>query len=421
MRVLYLHQYFVPPGGSGGTRSYEFARRLVARGHRVTMITSDVYLPAEYRGRPSFVLDGIEVVALPVPYSNEFGYRRRIQAFLSFAARASFEVLRREADVVFASSTPLTIAVPALVAHWTRRRPMVFEVRDLWPELPVAVGALRNPAAVAAARWLARTAYRSAREIVALSPGMKEDIVGYGIPPSKIEVIPNACDRALFDVPESAGDEVRCRLGLEPGQPLVTYTGTFGLINGLSYAVEMAAALKHRGSDVHVLLVGTGAERPKIEALARERGTYGVNVTIWDPVPKVRMPSVYAASAAGLSLFRPIPEMRNNSANKFFDCLAAGRPAVINYGGWQADILRAEGAGIVLPEEDPHVGAEMLDEFVHDTERLASARRAARKIATQMFDRDLLANRLSRVLHRAVEPERVESAMPTDHRPTGTA
>jgi hypothetical protein len=154
MRIVYLHQYFVTPDMSGGTRSFEMAKRLVRAGHEVHMITSEQ--GDRVSGRAWRVTDehGITVHWTSVPYSNYMGIRQRLGAFVRFAWRASARATRLGGDVIFATSTPLTISVPALVASTLRRRPFVFEVRDLWPEVPIAIGALTNPLAIRLARAL---------------------------------------------------------------------------------------------------------------------------------------------------------------------------------------------------------------------------------------------------------------------------
>ena len=179
MKILYLHQYFKTPGMAGGTRSFEMARRLVARGHEVHVVTA--------RDAPGSRVwtytqeSGIDVHWCSVPYSNHMSYSRRIRAFAKFSRLAARRAASIEADVLFATSTPLSIVLPASYAARRQRIPMVFEVRDLWPELPIAVGALKNPLAIAAARWLERFAYRKATHVVALSPGMRDDV---GCPPA---------------------------------------------------------------------------------------------------------------------------------------------------------------------------------------------------------------------------------------------
>jgi glycosyltransferase involved in cell wall biosynthesis len=392
---------------SGSTRSYEMARRLVTAGHRVELITSkrDV-IDSAARGWLETEESGIHVHWLPVPYSNAMSYRERIDAFFKFAIGAARKAASLKADVVFATSTPLTIALPGIYAARRQGIPMVFEVRDLWPELPIAVGALRNPVLKWAARLLEWIAYHASAHIVALSPGMAEGVMQRGIPGERVTVIPNSSDVELFDVPPEREDVIRERLGLSPDQPLIVYTGTFGLINGVSYLVELAAAMREIAPEARFLLVGKGAEVPKVTQRARELGVLNHNLWIWGPVPKAEMPDVLAAATVATSVFVPLKPMWNNSANKFFDALAANKPIAINYGGWQADLLQETGAGIVLPPEDVGRSALLLADFVRDTDRLQKVSAAARDLAYTRFSRDILASELEAVLQGAVKQGR---------------
>ena len=404
MRITYLAQYFITPQASGSTRAYEFARRLVDRGHQVCVITSNAMLPSPYRDLSKttpMMIEGIPTIVIPVTYSNRMSFRRRIGAFLKFAVLASIQAAKTPADIVFATSTPLTIAIPGLVGKWWRRVPFVLEVRDLWPELPIAMGALQNPVA----RWLASAlewlAYQQAAHVIALSPGMKAGILRRGIDKAQVTVIPNASDVQRFDIPTPVPDPIRERLKLAPEQPLVVYAGTFGRINGVSYIVEIAAAALANAPDMHFLLIGDGAEFEHIQQLAHARGVLDVNLSIWKSIPKVEVPLVLASASMALSIFIPLPAMWNNSANKFFDSLAAGKPIAINYQGWQAELIERTGAGIVLPAAEPTRAAELLSAFLHDTSRLKRASAAARQLAYEDFERDRLFDLFEQVLIHA--------------------
>jgi len=184
VRVTYIHQYFTTPDQGGGTRSYEMGRRLVKMGHQVRMITTSRELG--FGGWKVRTVEGIEVHELGVPYSNHMGNLRRIFAFLHFAVMASLRVTRLPADVIFATSTPLTVAIPGIIGSTLRRRPLVFEVRDLWPDVPIALGVLKSPVTKWLARALERVVYARARHIVALAPGMREDIVAKGVDQTKV-------------------------------------------------------------------------------------------------------------------------------------------------------------------------------------------------------------------------------------------
>lgn len=405
MRIIYLHQYFNTPDMSGGTRSYEMARRMVSAGHKVHMITSSRDSSEKNKRWTCELVEGINVHRIYVPYSNKMGFRDRISAFFRFSLEASKKATKIEGDVVYATSTPLTVAIPAIIAKIRHRIPMVFEVRDLWPELPIAVGALRHPLLKIMARALEWMAYHASAHIVALSPGMAEGIMNRGIPSSKISVIPNSCDVSFFDVSSEKGRWVREKLKLEANQPLIIYAGTFGMINGVGYLVDVAAIVRDLAPEVRFLLIGDGAEFDKVKTKAERLGVLNNNLWIWPPVTKTKMPDILAAATVATSLFIPLKAMENNSANKFFDALAAGKPVAINYGGWQADLLNKSGAGIVLSPNDKKYAAKRLIEFTRDEKRLEKASRAARILAHKRFNRDRLFVQLENVLKGVIHGE----------------
>lgn len=404
MRILYLHQYFTTPDLSGGTRSYEMARRLAARGHEVTLITSSAFLDASWAPSPGWHVrecEGFRVEVLHLPYSNKDTFGQRIRAFLHFMAASARRAAAREADVVFATSTPLTIAIPGVLAKWRRRVPMVFEVRDLWPELPIAVGALRNPLLRAGARGLERFAYRNADRVVALSPGMADGVAATGYPRERIAVIPNSCDRDLFRATQADAAAFRAAHAWLGDRPLVVYTGTLGLINGVSYLADTARAALDLDPELRFLVVGDGMELEKVRARAAASGALDLNFHMLPPQPKRTLPALLRAADVATSLFLPLEPMWNNSANKFFDALAAGRPVAVNYGGWQADLLRATGAGLLLDPHDPSAAAQTLAAALRDPPRLRAMGEAAAALARDRFDRDSLAAQLEDVLAEA--------------------
>ncbi|WP_295102879.1 glycosyltransferase family 4 protein [uncultured Candidatus Kuenenia sp.] len=407
MHILYLHQYFVPPEGSGGTRSYEMARRFVKFGHTVTMITSSAFFPKQTAFSQKTIemdIEGISLWIINVPYSNNLSFTKRMYAFFLFALKSSLAVLKaKHVDVVFATSTPLTIAIPGVAAKLKHKCPMVFEVRDLWPELPVAVGALRNPISKWLAYRLEKWAYKNSDHIIALSPGMKNGIIRTGYHAEKVTVVPNSCDRALFGVPASAGDSFLKEHPYLEGLPLVTYAGTLGMINGVGYLVDIAAKMLHIDSSVRFLIVGAGMQASSIYTHARSSGVLEKNLWIIPPVAKQDMPRLLSATTVAVSLVIDLPALWNNSANKFFDALAAGRPVAINHEGWQADILRSSGAGIVLPPCDAERAAQALNSFLKDNGRLERAQDASTRLAETQFSRDRLAEQLCRTLEKVVD------------------
>jgi len=400
MKLLYLHQYFKTPDMAGGTRSYEFARRLVNQGHEVHMITSWTDA-TDRQGWFEENVDGIHVHWLPVPYSNHMGFQARLKAFIAFATKSGARARAIGGDLVFATSTPLTIAFPGVRTARALNVPMVFEVRDLWPEMPIANGTIRHPVLKKLAWRLERYAYNNAAHVVALSPGMRDGVAKVR-PDVHVSVIPNSCDLELFDGSHSKADDFLDQRPELRGAPIVSYAGTFGAVNAVDYLPRIAAASAARGSDIRYVAIGDGAKRKMIEDEGRRLGVLGNNFFIYPQIAKRDVPSLMQATSLPLSLFANIKEMQANSANKFFDALASGNAVGINYGGWQADLIRSRGLGLVLPPEDSEAAAEAIIGFLADTDHVAAAGRRARDAGTELFSRDVLATQLERVLLNAI-------------------
>jgi len=379
------------------------AQRLVNWGHEVEMITTARDPSNAFKGWRVTEESGIRVHWLYVPYSNAMSYPERIIAFLKFAVGAALKTTSLDGDVVFATSTPLTIALPAVYAARRRDIPMVFEVRDLWPDLPIAVGALKGRVPIATARWLERFAYRNSEQIVALSPGMKEGVVCAGYPEESVHVIPNSADLDLFGVPKSTGQAFRGRFTWLQDRPLVIYAGTLGLINGVDYLARLAAAVWEMAPDVRFAVIGKGKKKKDVREVAEQIGVLNENFFMLDPVPKSEMPKVLSAADIATSLFIDLQEMWANSANKFFDALASGTPVAINYQGWQADLLKKNGAGLVLDAQDVRSSARQLARALDDPTWLQRAGAAAKRLAEERFSRDMLAAKLENVLLKVVE------------------
>ncbi len=406
MHILYLHQHFVARTGTSGGRSHEFSKILVERGHRVTLVTGAYdqsgLTPSKSGWVSRLEVDGIDVLAVNVPYGQKMSMVRRLFSFATFVLAATWAALRiRDVDVVFATSTPLTIAVPGMLAAAWHRRPFVFEVRDLWPEIPIQLGVLRNPILKAMARWLERTAYRRACHIIALSPGMKDGIVAAGTNPDKVSVIPNSSDIELFRVPKSEGHRFREQHPELGDRPLFVYAGAFGRVNGLGYLVRLTSTVAKIDARTAFLLVGQGGEKQHLIKLARSEGVLDSTLFFMDPVPRADLAGVLAAATVLSSFVQPVKILEYNSANKFFDALAAGKPVVINYQGWQADLLNESGAGLVLDPWDVESAAEQLVGAMADREWILRASMASRRLGVEVFNRSRLTDDFEKVLYSA--------------------
>ncbi|WP_312955812.1 glycosyltransferase family 4 protein [Stutzerimonas nitrititolerans] len=395
MKVIYFHQHFSTPKGSTGIRSYEMARRLVARGHQVTMVCGSygggetgIALPF-INGMRRGVMDGIDIIEYDLAYSNSDGFLKRAMTFVRFAMRSIGVALTERYDLVFATSTPLTAGIPGIFARWLRGKPFAFEVRDLWPELPKAMGVIRNPLLLGAMSVLEWVSYRSAHRLVGLSPGIVDGITRRGIPRERIALIPNGCDLDIF-----AGE-------VEPWRPrqvksddlLAVFAGTHGVANGLDAIVDVAAELKRRDrSDIKLMLIGQG----KLKSALQERASREKleNIVFHDPVNKACLAGLMAGTDVGLQTLANIPAFYyGTSPNKFFDYIAAGLPVLNNYPGWLAGMIRDNQCGFAVEAEDPQAFADALEQAANDRAVLKVMGVRARELAEREFNREQLGNR----------------------------
>ena len=381
MNILYLHQYFNTPSMPGSTRSYEFAKRLVARGDTVHMITTNW----QGKSKLSFTNEsGINVYWAPIPYANKMNFLRRIWAYLGYVWFTFIIGHKLNYDLIIASSTPLTIAIPALWLKRAKRAKMIFEVRDLWPQLPVAIGALKSPIMIKIAQFLEKKAYAGSEKVIALSIGMNS-VLKERVPSNKISVVTNLSDRNKFKVSDQKGINFRKNYPGISNHPLIVYTGVFGRVNGVIYLVEIAKEIQKINPNVRFLLAGDGFEGEKIKKQSIKYNLLNKILFMERYLPKNEMPDLLSAATITTSFFIDLPEMGHNSANKFFDGLAAGKPIMINYGGWQADLLKESGAGFIIPQNNSSQAAKILNDVLKNDETLNQMKKASRQLSHQ-FD-----------------------------------
>lgn len=395
MKILYCHQHFTTPYGIGGIRSYEMARALVEAGHEVTMVFGmhpriGIQLTkCERTGIQTGEIDGIRLIGLPFGYSNKQSIRQRIGIFVGFAWHTLRIALREDYDLIFATSTPLTAAIPGIAARWLRGKPFVFEVRDLWPELPRAMG-MKNPFLLGGMWILEGLAYRSSIGCIGLSPGIVEGIVRRSPEAHPVSLIPNGCDLDIFHPGLKGPITIP---GINPGDFVAGFTGSHGRANGLDAVLAGAAELKKRGSHhIKFLLIGDGSEKPRLMKQAEQLGLD--NVIFHPLIPKKQLASLTASFGCGLMFLDNIPAFyRGTSPNKFFDYLAAGIPILNNYPGWLAGMINEHQCGSVVPPGDPAALASALEHMAADPGGCQLMGSNARKLGETQFSRPQLAGK----------------------------
>lgn len=354
MKIIYIHQYFNTPQKTGGTRSYDLASRFVANGHQVILITTtrQMFDFSNNKRWNIIDIDGIEVHILRNDYHNKMSFFRRVISFLAFAVFSSVHILKLKTDIILATSTPLSIAIPAIIKKRLHKTPFIFEVRDVWPEAAIALGAVKGTISKNVLTWFEQFIYKRASAIVALSSDMKNSIVTRCNQIPEITVVPNISELERFE-------QARKNNLTEYGSPkkIILYAGSVAMVNNIEYVVKLAACLLKTDNTIefHIYSTGKGNRFEAVKAMAKEKGVLDLNFFLKDAVAKNSLPDIYRNCTAASSFVADIPELWANSANKFFDTLAAGKPIIINHGGWQAEEIRKYNVGFVLDNNEKYL------------------------------------------------------------------
>ncbi len=390
MHIVCIHQHYSTPEGCGCVRSYEFTKKWVEAGHKVTVITG-------HWNRSGFKLDkgliqrqsrdGIGIILVGAKYKNEQSFFFRILVFLHFMFFSTYILLRtKKVDVVYAISTPLTVGIPAVINKFFKRTPFVFEVEDQWPEIPIEMGILKSRMLGKILLWLEKYLYKHADSLVALSPGMADGMRKVMKVQKPIAVIPNGCVSGMFEE-NVDGSVIREKYGW--GDKLVfLHAGSMGIVNSLNFILDAGLKLQDH-PEILFVLFGEGSQKPALEQRLKELGL--TNVEIRPSIPQNELPSLYAAVDVGMVIIGQFPIIEHNSASKFFDTLISGTPVLLNYSGWQREVIESGHAGYGTTLYD-------LDEFVDRVlyinshrEELLELARNARQIGLDKFDREKLA------------------------------
>lgn len=395
MKILYLHQYFTLPTQAGGTRSYEMARQLIEHGHQVTMVcglegNAKIDLPqTTNKNICRGMVDGIDVIQISVPYSNSMGLVARAKSFLSFAWHSVKFAMKEDYDILFATSTPLTAGVPGIVMKMMgRRKKFIFEVRDLWPELPKALG-MTNPFWIGCMSVLEWLSYHLADGCIGLSPGICDGIKKRSQKNKPIEMVPNGCDLDIFK--PSLREPLKLD-GIGADDKVAIFTGAHGIANGLDAVLDMAKKVQEKGrKDIKIAFIGKGKMKEHLQERVKSEGID--NCIFYDPIPKMQLAKIVASATVGLMVLKNVPAFYyGTSPNKFFDYIASGLPIINNYPGWLAGMIKENCCGVVVEPDNAQAFADALIDMV-DNAPLEEYSKNARALAEKEFDRSLLGER----------------------------
>lgn len=392
MKVLYIVQHFNIPAGSAGIRPYKMAKSLLEKGHQVTIVCGSydgakTGLDGDFvKGKRTGFFEGIEIIEFDIKYSNKLSFAKRTWVFFLYVWKTVRLALFYKYDVLFASSTPLTVGIPGIFARWIRGKKFVFEVRDLWPELPKAMGVITNPVVLSLMGVLEFCCYRSASKLIGLSEGIVNGIAKRGVDISRIKNIPNGCDLDIFSV-----DHGKLQVtGVQEGDFLCLYSGTHGIANGLDILIEVAEILNKRGNKtIKFVLVGDGKCKPSLVQKAAQKDLH--NIIFLNPLNKQDLSKLMNTCHIGMQLLANIPAFYyGTSPNKFFDYISVGLPVLNNYPGWISELVTKNNCGIKVRPDDPEDFAESLIRLEQEKFKLTEMSINAKKLASRDFDRTIL-------------------------------
>ena len=403
MHIAVFSQYHTNPDCPATSRHYALLTHL-AKTHRVTLLTTPAWKSQRLTRQFPWVPAGVEIREARVPYNNSMGPIHRALAFAQYAAWAVREGLRiAKPDVIWGISTPLTAAWAAAQVARLRRVPWVFEVQDLWPAFPIAMGAVPTALARQELYRLEKRLYQSARHVLPLSPDMTRYVTELGIAPGKVTTLLNGTDLELAAraTPETVA-HLRQAHGLV-GKRVVLYAGTFGRANGILALVAAAEALVATDSAVVCLFLGHGFFEPLIAAAAAR---WPGRIRLVGGQARHEVFGWFALAAVSVVSFLDLPVLDTNSPAKLYDSLAVGTPVIVTNQGWTKALVEKHGCGWYVPAEDAPALAVKLRALLAQPEALATAGANGRQLAIAEFDRQELARQLQQILEAAAGKER---------------
>lgn len=364
---------------------YELTKRWVEQGCKVTVVTSP-YEKSDIRSEKFIekqIIDGIELIIINSADSNRDGFVKRVVKALTFSLMSCYYALTVKCDVVLASSGPITVGLPALLAKWFRGKPMAFEVRDLWPSGAIELGKLNNRLLQRIAIGFEKLCYRNSALVVPCSKGMEEGVLEKE-PSAKILVIPNASDIELF---EKISDEDRVLPPKYENKKLFLYAGSLGLMDEVEQFIHAMPLIKN--PNIHLLILGDGAEKKHLEKLVADYGLR--NVEFLGIMPKTEVVKWFSRVEATFVTFKDLPVLHTSSPNKMFDSFAAGVPIIQSTKGWIKELVEETGCGINVEPYQPEQFVKAMERIAGDKGFRDKLAENAKKNALIRFNRNVLA------------------------------
>lgn len=395
MKILYIHQYY--QSNRGGTRSYELAKHFQKKGAEVTIITGT--------SETNEKQEKIQVKSTNTPYNQKMSKIKRIFSFIHFSFKSILIGLKqKECDIIYGTSTPLTVGIVSLILSKLLKKPYIFEVRDVWPDVPIELGYIKNSSVIYLLKKCEKLIYSHAQQIIVLSTGMQHNLIEKGVDPNKITVAENMVNSELAsEIKRKNTKEILEAKHIElldwiDEKFVVVHPGTMGVVNDLEYLIRVAEKLRIY-DNIAFLLIGEGSKKNDLQKKIKSKNLK--NIRIVDEMPKAEVFQVVSNCDLGAMNVMDHPVLWHNSANKFFDFLALGLPIIINYQGWQKDLLESTGAGASFNYSNLKGYCSYIVELSNNKERLKNITQAAVDTSSK-FEVNEIGNRIFSVIKQEV-------------------
>jgi glycosyltransferase involved in cell wall biosynthesis len=426
MKILYIHQYFRLPTETGGHRSYYIAKALQEAGFEVEIITAknenniknnktEVNKTEVNKTEKIKIEDfeGLKIHYIPVDYNQKMDFWGRTTAFRQFFWKAYKIALKihkeQKIDLVYATSTPLTVGITAYLLKIHKNIPYIFEIRDLWPDAPIALGYLKNFIWIGGAKFLEKTLYKNAKNIIALSPKIQSEIQKK-VPNKNVEMIPNMSDNDIFYLQKKLDDIIIDKPIYQPQNTqiipkyyTIAYTGSVGMSNHIEYFLDIAekaqTSIQKNIQKLSFWIIGEGAELDKAKQIVHNKKLW--NVLFFKPKEKDILQKFLKHVDFLYVSFLKKEILQSNSPNKFFDALAMGKCTLVNTEGWLKNLVEDNNCGFYANPENPQEFLDKIIPLLSNEVMLYNAQKNAKKLAIEQFDKNILCEKIVKICNES--------------------
>lgn len=359
MKILVLHQYFLGKDDPGGSRFNQFVKYWEGAGHEITVVAGTVHYATgrkakQYKGKwivKENYSPKTQVLRTYVSEAYNKSFLGRLWGYFSFTFSSLLAILFKvkKHDVIIVTSPPLFVGITGIIAKIIKKIPMVFEVRDLWPESAIDTGVLKNKYIIKLAYFVEKLTYRFANKINVLTPAFKQALIDRKkIPQEKIIFIPNGADLDIFH-PGPKENWVREKYGLQ-NKFVVTYMGAHGVANHLHSLIDVAKECRDV-KEIIFMLIGDGMQKKELMDRVKQEGLE--NVLFIDSQPKHSIPDFCNASDVCTAVLKKVDTFKTVYPNKVFDYMSCGKPILLGIDGIARELIEESKSGYYVDPENP--------------------------------------------------------------------